>query len=582
LLDADDLRRARNHTLSFDRLQGAPHRILAGRIGDEDDGCRRIRALRIVAAVRPRAAVALHDRFERDLLVREQPGDRRQGAGPVDGCQPDIVAALVTLHRRLLAGGEPGAWPAEWRGAQPARDVADVGTDRRGGGVTARAGADQRDRRKSLGVDRDRVGHAHHLRDRAVLRDHGRVHALLDALLGAHRDAEQLDAIAELVGGLEILRRDRGDALHEHRLLVDLDAERDAREDRELLCGVVSLDVEGRVGLGVAELLGVREAVREGELLALHPGQYVVAGAVEDAGDTREGVAGEPLAQGLHHRDGAADRRLEIERRVALLGEPGEREAVAREQRLVGGDNGLSRRERRLDRGLGGIARPADQLDEDVDVRIGRERHRIVHPFELAQVDRPLLRLRARRHGHHLDFAAAARRERAALAVDELDHRGADGSESGKTHSQRGDHGFGNLTTAPKNQRRLARGTTLCNFSGPGFKAPPQIAGGLADALLVLDQRDAYEPFAMLAEADAGGYRELGLLDQQRRKVDRADRLERLRQRCPGEHRGLRRWDVPAGSAPALPQHVAASLVGFAHLDDAVLPPAARRAVPPP
>ena len=47
------------------------------------------------------------------------------------------------------------------------------------------------------------------------------------------------------------------------------------------------LDVEGRVGLGVAEPLGVGEAPREVQALQLHPREDVVAGAVEDAVDAR-------------------------------------------------------------------------------------------------------------------------------------------------------------------------------------------------------------------------------------------------------------------------------------------------------
>ena len=51
-----------------------------------------------------------------------------------------------------------------------------------------------------------------------------------------------------------------------------------------------------------------------------------------------------PFAQGLHDRDGAADRGLEIERDVVLLGERGELDAVLGEQRLVGGDHRLAGR----------------------------------------------------------------------------------------------------------------------------------------------------------------------------------------------------------------------------------------------
>ena len=93
------------------------------------------------------------------------------------------------------------------------------------------------------------------------------MHALLDAGVGALRDAEELDAIAELVGGFEIGERDRLDALHMHRLGIDLGAEGEAGEDRDLVRGVEAADVEGRIGLGVAELLRLLQAVGEGQPL---------------------------------------------------------------------------------------------------------------------------------------------------------------------------------------------------------------------------------------------------------------------------------------------------------------------------
>ena len=69
-----------------------------------------------------------------------------------------------------------------------------------------------------------------------------------------------------------------------------------------------------------------------------------------------------------------------------LLGQPRQRRAVVGEQRLVGGDHMLAGLHRGLDRGLGRIALAAHQFDEDVDGRIGRQRHGIVMPDELRQV----------------------------------------------------------------------------------------------------------------------------------------------------------------------------------------------------
>ena len=138
------------------------------------------------------------------------------------------------------------------------------------------------------------------------------------------RDAEELDPVAEFVGRLDVGRRDRRDALDIDRVRVDLGAEGNRRQQRQLVGGVVAVDVEGRVGLGVAQPLGCGEALGERQALVLHAGQDVVAGAVEDAVDAADRVAGEGLAQRLDDRDAAGRRGLEIEA-DARLSPPGGR-----------------------------------------------------------------------------------------------------------------------------------------------------------------------------------------------------------------------------------------------------------------
>src|SRR3979411_608431 len=103
------------------------------------------------------------------------------------------------------------------------------------------------------------------------------------------------------------------------------------------------------------------------------------------------------------------------------------------------------------------------------------------------------------------------------------------------------------------------------------FKKPANVARGLADTLLVLHERDAHEPLAALAEACSRRHRHLGLLDQELGEFDAAERLERIGDRRPGKHRSRRRRYLPSGPAEALDQHVAAALVGLAHLADAIV-----------
>ena len=84
-----------------------------------------------------------------------------------------------------------------------------------------------------------------------------------------------------------------------------------------------------------------------------------------------ERVAGQAFAQRLDDRNGAADRRLEIERHAMFFGERGKlaRRACA-SNALLAVTTDLPAGQRGLDRSLGRIAGAADQLDENVDVGV--------------------------------------------------------------------------------------------------------------------------------------------------------------------------------------------------------------------
>ena len=195
------------------------------------------------------------------------------------------------------------------------------------------------------------------LGDRGVLRHHGRMHALLDAAVGPQRDAEQLDAVAELVGRLDVGRRDLLDALDIDGLEAHARAKGKAREQGKLMRGVEAADVEGRIGLGVTLRLRLLEHLGKTPPLTFHPRQDVIAGAVEDAVDAGDVVALQALAHRLDDGDAPGDRGLEIQRHAVLLGERGEARTVMGKQRLVGGDDMLAGAQRSFD-GVFRHARP--------------------------------------------------------------------------------------------------------------------------------------------------------------------------------------------------------------------------------
>ena len=302
------------------------------------------------------------------------------------------------------------------------------------------------------------------------------MHALLDAGLGAHGDPEQLDPVAEFLGGIEIGKRDRGNALDIDRIRIDPRAESKAAQDGQLLRGVEAFDVEGRVGLGITEPLRLLQAGIERQPLTFHAGEDVIAGAVENAVDALDGIAAQPLPQGFHDRDGGADRRLEIQRHLVPFRQFGQSLAVAGEQRLVGGDDRLAGRERGLHCGIGGIALPADQFDEEIDLGVARQRHGIVEPAAAGEIGIAFLVAVAGGDGDHVDSASAAARQRIAPLGEKPHCRRPHRPQSGQTDFQRRTHRRRRfrVRSAPRRrrlrsapQRRVARGTTLCNFSGP-------------------------------------------------------------------------------------------------------------------
>ena len=185
--------------------------------------------------------------------------------------------------------------------------------------------------------------------------------------------AEQLDPVAELLGVGDVGGLQLGDALDVRLGELHRHAEGDGADDRRLVRGVGAVDVEARVGLGVAQALRLGQRGGEVDALGAHLREDEVGGAVDDPGDPLDAVGGEALAQRLDDRDAAGHRRLEGDHHALVARRGEDLGAVDREQRLVGGDDVLARGDR-LEHQRPGDAGAADQLDDDVDLRAGDHR----------------------------------------------------------------------------------------------------------------------------------------------------------------------------------------------------------------
>ena len=238
-------------------------------------------------------------------------------------------------------------------------------------------------------------------------------------------DREQLDHAAHLGGGGDVAGGDLGDALAVHVGGGDAGVEGEAGQDRGLGGGVEALDVGGRVGLGVPELLGLLERLVEAGAGGVHPVEDEVGGAVDDAEHAGDPVAGERLAQRTQDRDRAGDGGLVVEVAAGLLGGREQGAAVLGEQGLVGRDHAGAVLERGEDQRAGGLD-AADHLDHDVDVVAGDQGLGVGGEQVLGQVDVARQAEPAYGDAGQLDRGADARREVAGLLVQQPGDLGAD------------------------------------------------------------------------------------------------------------------------------------------------------------
>ena len=155
--------------------------------------------------------------------------------------------------------------------------------------------------------------------------------------------AQQLDLIAAGVGIGHVLQGDVADALGGHLVGINVLAEGQGGQDADLAAGVVAVHVGGGVLLGIAVVLGLLQGLLKGQASADHPGEDIVGGAVEDAGDLGQLVGGQAGGEGPQDGDAATHAGLEEIAHAVLLGQLKQLIAVGGHQLLVRGDHALAR-----------------------------------------------------------------------------------------------------------------------------------------------------------------------------------------------------------------------------------------------
>ncbi len=187
------------------------------------------------------------------------------------------------------------------------------------------------------------------------------------------------------------------------------------RQDGQLMRRVDAVDVEARIGLGIAQALGLGQHVGEIAAGLAHRRQDVIAGAVQDAVDARRSrLAARPSRSAFDDRDAAGDGRLVAERHALGLGHAGQAPCHDGRAAPCWRSRQACRRAMAPDHQLACHAvGAADQLDDDVDLGSVGQSQRRRRTSERAESRSP--RSRARESRAPTRRAISIRRPAAAL-----------------------------------------------------------------------------------------------------------------------------------------------------------------------
>ena len=298
--------------------------------------------------------------------------------GEALGHASEHAAAVVNAHvhverrgelaSRQLAEGAPGRIVLEEAGALRADDRHHVGDHGRGRLDAAGAWAFQHDLADRVTLQHHGVEGAADRGERVLPVDEGGPDAHVVALTDEGCGANEAHHHLQLARRGDVRGRDAGDALVVDVAEHDPRAEGDRGEDRHLCGRIGAANVLGRIGLGVAQALRFSErACIVGA--TLHRAQHEVGGAVDDAQHAPHVRHDQRLAQHLDHGDGRAHRRLEAQLDACRLRRAEQVSAPLREQLLVGGHDGLARREQ-VAQVAGRRVESAHHLGDDLDRRV--------------------------------------------------------------------------------------------------------------------------------------------------------------------------------------------------------------------
>ena len=158
---------------------------------------------------------------------------------------------------------------------------------------------------------------------------------------------------------------------------------------------------------------------------------------------------------------------------------------MPRQKRLVGGNNGLAKRERCFDNGLRHTIRPAQQFDNTINLRRLREGDGIIKPCNPFERDAAVPVLVARGNCGDDQRASTTRGQEGRICCKCANQSRADGSETDNADTKRVFHAiilFNLPLSDPRDPWQCIMQCLVC-----GIKKAAHIARRLSDALFILN-----------------------------------------------------------------------------------------------
>ena len=256
-------------------------------------------------------------------------------------------------------------------GLEVERGIGEIAEHGAGGGVLAGATAVEQGVADDIAAHEDGVERVVHAGQHMAVGDQSRIDGNLHAAAAGELfdGAEQLDGVAKFAGVLDVQRADMADAFDMNVLGIDPESVGERGKNAGFMRGVMAVDIEVGRRFGIAQLLGVGEDIGEVRAFQLHPGEDVIAGAVNDAVKGGDAIAHKAFAEGFDDGNAAGHAGFVIEIGAVFFGGGEQFFAMGGEQRLVGGDDGFAEFEGGEDH-LAGGGGAADEFGDEMDIRI--------------------------------------------------------------------------------------------------------------------------------------------------------------------------------------------------------------------